>query len=38
MRRAERRKVHVFEMKCLRSLVGVPRIDRGMKRWIEELE
>ena len=24
MRRAERRKVNVLEMKCLRSLVGVP--------------
>ena len=28
MRSAERRKVNVFEMKCLRSLVGVSRIDR----------
>ena len=27
-RTAERRKVNVLEMKCLRSLVGVPRIDR----------
>ena len=25
---AERRKVNVLEMKCLRSLVGVSRIDR----------
>ena len=28
MRSAERRKVDVLEMKCLRSLVGVSRIDR----------
>ena len=28
MRRAERRKVNVAEMKCLRSLVGVSRMDR----------
>ena len=28
MRSAERRKVNVLEMKCLRSLVGVPRMDR----------
>ena len=28
MRNAERRKVNVFEMKCLRSLVGVSRMDR----------
>ena len=28
MRSAERRKVNVIEMKCLRSLVGVPRMDR----------
>ena len=27
-RSAERRKVNVIEMKCLRSLVGVPRMDR----------
>ena len=27
MRSAERRKVNVLEMKCLRSLVGVSRID-----------
>ena len=27
MRRAERRKVNVLEMKCLRSLVGVSRMD-----------
>ena len=26
--RAERRKVNVLEMKCLRSLVGVSRMDR----------
>ena len=29
MRSAERRKVNVLEMKCLRSLVGVSRMDRG---------
>ena len=28
MRIAERRKVDVLEMKCLRSLVGVSRMDR----------
>ena len=28
MRHAERRKVNVLEMKCLRSLVGVSRLDR----------
>ena len=28
MRSAERRKLHVLEMKCLRSLVGVSRMDR----------
>ena len=28
MRSAERRKVNVFETKCLRSLVGVSRMDR----------
>ena len=28
MRSAERTKVNVFEMKCLRSLVGVSRMDR----------
>ena len=28
MRSAGRRKVNVLEMKCLRSLVGVSRIDR----------
>ena len=28
MRRAESRKVNVLEMKCLRSLVGVSRMDR----------
>ena len=28
MRSAERRKVNVFEMKCLRRLVGVSRMDR----------
>ena len=28
MRSAQRRKVNVLEMKCLRSLVGMSRIDR----------
>ena len=28
MRSAERRKVNYLEMKCLRSLVGVSRMDR----------
>ena len=28
MRRAERRKVNVLEMECLRRLVGVSRMDR----------
>ena len=28
MRGAERRKVNVLEMKCLRSLVGMSRMDR----------
>ena len=30
MRSAERRKVNVLEMECLRSLVGVSRMDRVM--------
>ena len=46
MRSAERRKVNVLEMKCLRSLVGVSRSIRkdnvyfelGMKRCVGELE
>ena len=39
MRSAERRKVNVLEMKCLRSLVGVSRMDRvRKKRCIGELE
>ena len=28
MRSAERRKVNIFEIKCLRSLVGVSGMDR----------
>ena len=28
MRSAERRKVNVLEMKCLRTLIGVSRMDR----------
>ena len=31
MRSAEKRKVNVLEMKCLRSLVGVSRMDRVRK-------
>ena len=39
MRSAERRKVNVLEMKCLRSFVAVSRIERvGMKRCLGELE
>ena len=39
MRSAERRKVNVLEMKCLRSLVGVSRMDRVRnKRCVGELE
>ena len=30
MRSAERRKVNVLEIRCLRSLVGVSRMDRVM--------
>ena len=36
MRSAERNKVNVLEKKCLRSLVGVSRLDRvRMKRYEE---
>ena len=40
MRNAERSKAKVLEMKYLRSLVGVSRMDRviGMKRCVGELE
>ena len=39
MRSAERRKVNVLEMKCLRRLVGVTRIDSlGLKWCVGELE
>ena len=38
MRSAERRKGNVLEMKCLRSLVGVSRMDRVRKRCVGELE
>ena len=39
MRSAERRKVNVLEMKCLRSLVGVSEwIKLGTKRYVGELE
>ena len=31
MRSAERRKVNILQMKCLRSLVGVSRVD-GVKK------
>ena len=30
MKSADRRKVNVLEIKCLRSLVGVSRMGRGM--------
>ena len=36
MRSAERRKVNVLEMNCLRSLVGVPRMDRVRTRAVIE--
>ena len=39
MRGADRKKVIILEMKCLRSLVGVSRIDRvRMKHCVRELE
>ena len=40
MRSAERRKVNVLEMKCMRSLVGVSRMDIviGMKTCVGERE
>ena len=41
MRSAERRKVNVLEMKCLRSFVGVSRMDRVRNeevRWRAEIE
>ena len=40
MRSAERRKVNVLEMKCLRSLVGVSRMDIELEMWrcVGELE
>ena len=39
MRIADRRKVNVLEMKCLRSFVGVSRIYRvGMRRFVGKLE
>ena len=38
MRSAERRKVNVLEMKCLRSLFGVSRVDRVRKEDAKELE
>ena len=38
MRSAEGRKVNVLEMKCLRCLIGVSRIELGMKRCVGELE
>ena len=40
MRSADRRKVNVLEMKCLRSLVGVSLMDieLGMKRCVGEIE
>ena len=40
MRSAERRKVNVLEMNCLRSLLGVSRMDRVMNEEVRigELE
>ena len=40
MRSAERRKINVLEMKCLRNLYGVSRMDRVRnERWcVGELE
>ena len=42
MRSADRMKVYVLEIKCLRSLVGLSVchewIELGMKRCVEELE
>ena len=40
MRIAERRRVNVLEMKCLRSLVGVLRMDsvRNVLRWFGHVE
>ena len=36
MRSAERRKVNVLAMKCLRSLVGVSRMDRVMNEEVRK--
>ena len=38
MRSAERRKENVLEMKCLRSLVGVSRIDRVRNEEVRTLK
>ena len=39
MRSVDTNKMNVLEMKCLRSLVGVSRLDRvRMKRYVGELE
>ena len=35
MRNSQRRKVNVLEMKCLRSLVGVSRMDRVRNKEVE---
>ena len=37
MRGAVRRKVNVLEMKCLRSLVGVSRMDRGRNEEVRRI-
>ena len=37
MRSAARRKVNVLEMKCLRSLVGVSRMDRVMNEEVRRI-
>ena len=34
---AERRKVNVLEMKCLRSLVGVSRMDRVRNEEVRQI-
>ena len=38
MRNAERRKVNVLEIKCLRSLVGVSRMDRARNEEVRRRE
>ena len=38
MRSAKRKKVNVLEIKCLRSLVAVSRMELGMNRCVGEVE